>query len=226
MKYYECYIAYGWSTTHNKLVPRYVGIGAPQRHLHCTPSHKSHNKLVESHKHTAQWEVRVIDTQAERSDAIEWEINHIAKYGRIDQHTGTLFNHTDGGDGAHGVDRSYMQTDEYRQAMSAAKTGVYDGKHNPMYGTHTNLGKTLGPNKAISKWHTDLWANMSDDERKRRSDQISGKNNPMFGKAPANAHPVTINGIDYKSKTFALNCLREQGMKRCDALKLINQQGE
>ena len=34
----ERYIAYGWSNSLNKEVPRYVGIGTPGRHSHCLPS--------------------------------------------------------------------------------------------------------------------------------------------------------------------------------------------
>ena len=222
---FERYIAYGWSNSLQRVVPRYVGVGREDRHKHCLDK-KSHNVLVESHKVDSRWYVDVLSPVENECDAFSWEIETIAKYGRVDTKTGTLFNMTDGGEGVRGSDKSYMKTDEYRKNMKKIKTGTAAGEKNPMFGTHTNLGKTLGPNPAISKWHTDLWANMSDDERERRASQIRGKNNPMYGKAPANAHPVTINGIRYKSKTFALKSLREQGMSRKEAIILINGLGE
>lgn len=138
---YERYIAYGWSTTHNKIVPRYVGIGHQGRHRHCLDYH-SHNPLVESHKQHPQWRVDVLSPVATDTDAFSWEIATIAEYGRIDQDTGTLFNMTAGGDGARGRCVSL----ETRNIVSKQHKGKIVSDNTKQKLRDANIGKTLSDN--------------------------------------------------------------------------------
>lgn len=210
------------SNSLNKEVPRYVGIGTPGRHSHCLPSKKSHNKIVESHKTDHRWRVEVLEPVTSKEVALKWEMDTILKYGRIDKGTGTLFNQTDGGEGHRGADKSYMKTEEYKKAMSKAKSGQHVGSKNPMYGSKANLGKKYGPNPKISKAHKELWGNMSEEEREKRCEKLRGSNNPMFGRAPGNAIKITINGTTYRSIAMARKCLRESGLTFAEAQDLIN----
>lgn len=154
---YEGYIAYGWSKSLDKLVPRYVGIGLSNRHKHCLPGNLSHNRLVESHKTDPHWYVEVVKHFDSRDMVEQWEIETISTYGRLDTKTGTLFNHTDGGDGCVGKVMSDSQkakiskrhkgkivSEETKEKLRVANTGkVYlnrkPGKHSEE--TKKKIGK-------------------------------------------------------------------------------------
>ena len=91
------YIAYE-NILENK-IPRYVGIGKTSNRWKHLISGRSHNKVINFyHKNNKELVVEhfVFDN---KNEAIEWEISKIKEYGRKDQDRGTLFNHTDGGDG-------------------------------------------------------------------------------------------------------------------------------
>lgn len=142
---YERYIAYGWSNTHNKIVPRYVGVGKPGRHHHCLGS-VSHNKIVESHKQQPQWYVDVLECVATADDAFEWEVATIAEYGRVDKGTGTLFNMTDGGEGARGRCVSL----ETRNIVSKQHKGKVVSNITKQKLRDVNIGKTLSNNTKLA----------------------------------------------------------------------------
>ncbi len=95
--------------------PVYVGKGTGARDLSHW-SKGSHNKPFQdflSHIRTRNLEpicVRVLETENEQ-EAFAKEMQLIELYGRRDNHTGTLFNRTDGGEGAAG----YIKTDGEKQ---------------------------------------------------------------------------------------------------------------
>ena len=96
--------------------PVYVGKGTGARDLSHW-SKGSHNKPFQdflSHIRTRNLEpicVRVLETENEQ-EAFDKEIQLIELYGRRDTKTGTLFNRTDGGEGASGA----IRTEEEKQA--------------------------------------------------------------------------------------------------------------
>lgn len=88
------------------LTPRYVGVGKTEKRAweHVRPKAKT-NKLLKNmicKRIKEGFTVEPEITHLGHSDyelAKQIEIIQIAKYGRLDLGTGTLFNHTDGGDG-------------------------------------------------------------------------------------------------------------------------------
>lgn len=98
-------------------VARYVGKGRTHARAY---SHLkgTHNKAFAGWLKNNTPFIKVIPA-VDNEDAVEMEIFLIAQIGRIDTGTGTLFNHTDGGDGNVG----WVMSEETRAKISAANAG-------------------------------------------------------------------------------------------------------
>jgi hypothetical protein len=81
------------------------------RHLYC--------RLAKMLKEGVRPEVKVVEESLSGSDAAALEVNLIRRYGRIDNGTGVLVNHTDGGEGTSGR----VVTETARKKISAATKG-------------------------------------------------------------------------------------------------------
>jgi hypothetical protein len=61
-----------------------------------------------------------------------------------------------------------------------------------------------------------MWENYNEEDKKKRAEKISGKNNGMYGKVPSNAIPVIVDGISFPSKAAASRYKREQRNSKSD----------
>jgi hypothetical protein len=125
-------------------VPRYVGKGIGARwKSHRVPSCKTRlgNTLKKRYRDNGEWVLPIIAACADESHAIAEEIRLIAFYGREDRKLGSLWNNTNGGDGASG----YKHKDELKKRFSEER----HGEKNPFYGlSHSDEVK-----KIISETH-------------------------------------------------------------------------
>jgi group I intron endonuclease len=90
------------------------------------------------------------------------------------------------------------------------KIGVakyHANKTKESYATYGNLGKRHSKEtKTVqSERRKQFWNR--DGKREEWSKRISGEGNPMFGKTPKNAIPITIDGVTYPSKKKACDTL-------------------
>jgi hypothetical protein len=111
--------------------------------------------------------IELVKENMTEDDALAYEIELIAKYGRKDIGTGILRNLTDGGEGTSG--RVY--TDATRHKMSGVNSGMY-GK------THTDETKQILRESCI-KHNETFW---TEENRLKHSALKSGINNGMYGK--------------------------------------------
>jgi len=103
-------------------VPFYVGKGTKHRwKAHLTRATNNYVKGAIRHIREAGFEptVKFLVTDVDEEFALLVEQEAIAKYGRRDLGTGTLFNMTDGGDGITG----YVKTDAWKSKVSAKLKG-------------------------------------------------------------------------------------------------------
>ena len=104
--------------------PFYIGKGTGDRcNAHTVPSklkYKSmkNNTIKKLVKLGLSHSIIISDLMSEE-DALEVEMLLIEEYGRVDNKTGILANHTDGGDGVSG----YIHTQEHKLMMSKAQKG-------------------------------------------------------------------------------------------------------
>jgi hypothetical protein len=87
--------------------PRYVGKGSGRRaYQHLTDIARTNLDvslfMTECKKLGLTPELEIVGTFATEEEALRFEIKRIARYGRVDLGTGTLFNRTDGGRGVIG----------------------------------------------------------------------------------------------------------------------------
>lgn len=111
----------------------------------------------------------------------------------------TGYNLTIGGDGG-----DTSNTDGYKLGMRNRRS--YKGENNPMYGKSAMLGKNHSSDtKAkMSNSRREYWANLDRSEYKCKT---YGEANPMYGKVPKNAKPITINNVLYQSISEASRIL-------------------
>lgn len=101
------------------------------------------------------------------------------------------YNLTKGGDGG-----DTSSTKGYINGMNRRRS--YVGENNPMYGKSAMLGRihTKSTKLKMSEARKKYW-----DELDRGSFECktTGTSNPMYGKVPSNAKPVTIGDVEYAS---------------------------
>ncbi len=151
-------------------VPRYVGKGVGSRW-------KAHRKgrstlsraLRAAFKSTGEWICPHIIPCESDNEAIALEIKLIKEHGRLDLGLGTLWNLTDGGDGAAGLKHS----DDFK-----AKMKLRTGKNNPFFGlTHTSeVRQRLSEVHKGNKYSLGL--KRSESHRRKISDKVRGDLNP------------------------------------------------
>ena len=102
------------------------------------------------------------------------------------------YNMTAGGDGG-----ATHHLDSFKESMKK----YHANKPKSEYATYGFLGKKMPEDakQQISEANTKAWASYSEEERKARGATVKGEKNGMFGRAPANATPITFRGISYKS---------------------------
>ncbi len=111
------------------------------------------------------------------------------------------YNMTLGGDG---MDSSIVDNENFKLAMKK----YHDNKPKEEYATygfeghtHSNETKTLQSKKRKSAWE-------NPNSKYHCRPDITGKNNPMYGKTPKNAIKVVIGGVEYKSISHAVRELK------------------
>jgi len=120
-------------------------------------------------------------------EAFEIEMSAIAAYGRIDNGTGCLANHTDGGEGTSGYVLSEEErqkrkdrvfTKEWRENLSKSRIG--DKNHR--FGKHWSEAdrKRIGESEKGKK--------ESDETKQKKREAMLGDKNPMYGKPQSEAH--------------------------------------
>lgn len=99
----------------------------------------------------------------------------------------------------------------------------YKGVENPMYGKRGELSPIFGKkhSKEVKKKQREArnryWSNL--ENRKRQSERYLGENNPMKGKTPPNARPITFGGVLYPSIAAASRATGHTGtylIRNCD----------
>lgn len=94
----------------------YVGVGVGRRATVVKNRSDFWKRIVEKHGYTIEYPHKDISQE----EAKQLEIHYISVFGRLDKHTGTLCNMTDGGDGRVG----YECSEETKEKMRKAATGV------------------------------------------------------------------------------------------------------
>lgn len=95
------------------------------------------------------------------------------------------------------------------------------------YATYGHLGKKHSheAKEKQSIARAKCWQNMSSTEYEDRCNSITGSNNGMFGKVPANAIPIIIEGIRYTSMRDACEKLKIQNeyyLKKIYKIEKVN----
>lgn len=153
-------------------VLRYVGEGGAARpHQHLRPGKKSSNPrlsaMLQKRLKEGFCPTPIIIPAPSKSHAVEMEILLIEMIGRDDLGTGTLFNHTNGGDGINGykhtpeallkiqsssTGRSCPKTTAHRAKISLAKSGK---KINNVVMTKCPHCLKVGRPSNMVRWHFD-----------------------------------------------------------------------
>jgi hypothetical protein len=167
-------------------VERYVGWGSsidrPHEHRKRSHNNKLHNTLQKCIRegYDPQPQVKICFHQSEEYAKVV-ECFLIDFYGREDLGLGTLFNLTDGGEGASGR----IATEQTRQKMSVSKTGQkYDGENY----RKAALVRTYTPERNANVSAGLMGHVTTDETRHKISTKVEergghvGENNPMFGK--------------------------------------------
>lgn len=105
-------------------VPRYVGKGVGGRwaaHRSPTKRSKLANTLRSRHRKTGEWIKPTIQNCQSEQEAFKEEVRLIAYYGRLDLGKGTLWNLTDGGEGASGSIVSEATRSKIRETFNRAE---------------------------------------------------------------------------------------------------------
>ena len=111
--------------------PFYIGKGKGDRYkAHLVPSKLKEksikNNMIKKLVRLGLNHTVVISNLMSEEDALEVEMLLIAEYGRVDNGSGILSNHTDGGDGASG----YKHTEEHKSFISTIhKERVFSEEH-------------------------------------------------------------------------------------------------
>jgi group I intron endonuclease len=107
-----------------------------------------------------------------------------------------VYNMTAGGEGG---DTSLSPN--FKKAMAE----YHSKKTKENYATYGMLGKKQTDKTKVkqSQAHKRNWKNLTEEERKVRSNKITGSKNGMYGKVPKNTIQVIVNGIQYQSKAQA-----------------------
>lgn len=180
------------------ITPFYIGKGHGDRiKAHFQPSQRKiknikNNMITHAETNNIKVVVEKLHENLTEDVAISLEIWYIYKFGRIDNHTGILANHTDGGDGLSGR----VVSDEARKKMSISRSGV----NHPMYGkkhsqetknkisksnggeNNPNFGKERSAETKLRSSISNTGLKRTEETRKRISDSKSGANHPMYGK--------------------------------------------
>lgn len=113
----------------------YVGKGKGKRAWNFTQRSKLWKRVNEKHGTFVQ----IVATGLEEAASLQKEIELIQWYGRIDMKTGTLVNHTDGGEGTTG----HVHTEEYKRNASSRTTGLRSPWHDPKIYTFLNIHSSV-----------------------------------------------------------------------------------
>ena len=174
----------------------YVGMGKKSRHLdHLKEALRDVNETTTCHKINTirkilrdgkQPDIRKVEKNVSREDAIDLEMFLISVIGRRDLGTGTLTNRTMGGDGV----RDWSDEDKkkviVRNDLLNIRPPSRKGKANKrhVYGDNYIPAIVVATNEKIHASVTDVrWG--TDELRGIRYGKVSGENNPAYGKIVA-----------------------------------------
>lgn len=133
--------------------------------------------------------ISILDKDGDYNDEVKWIFELQPEY-----------NMTKGGEGG-----DTSSSPRFIKSMQE----YHSKKSKDEYATNGFLGKLHSETskQKQSKARKKHWENLSEEDRKRRSDRITGSKNGMYGKTPKNSVQVEINGILYKSKSEAVRAL-------------------
>ena len=135
--------------------------------------------------------ITILTKYVNESEAFNEETKLIATIGRRNINTGPLLNLTDGGEGSSG------------RIWSEERKESWKGKNNPMFnkvpwkeaGLSNPMLNKKHSNKSKEKMSQKVAASYTTELREVRSQQITGSNNPSFGKPAKNRRSVIFRGI-------------------------------
>ena len=111
--------------------PYYIGKGSYDRAWTC--------KGRPVKKPTDENRIVMLRGNLTESEAFDWEIFYIKRYGRLDLQTGVLHNRTDGGDGASGIIIPESARQTHRE--NRQREGRWKGDKNPTFGGESISGE-------------------------------------------------------------------------------------
>jgi hypothetical protein len=108
-------------------IPFYVGIGVKYRPYRKSGRSVLWNRFASKHG----FQVKIVHEFDTWQEAVDKEIEYIKLYGRIDNRTGILVNHTNGGDGSLGniTNVGRKQSEETKSKRSKALKGIKPASH-------------------------------------------------------------------------------------------------
>ena len=162
----------------------YVGKGTGNRLHNFTSRSKFWKRIAKKYG----VDVEIVISGVQEWYAFETEVELIASYGRIDNGTGTLVNHTDGGDGCAGrkcsdATKAKMSAKATGRKMSpesvaktvAANTGRKLSENQRKSIADSNRGRKMSPESVAKTVAANTGRKRSDESRKRMSEAQTGK---------------------------------------------------
>ncbi len=161
----------------DKNLPFYIGIGSDEKGKYTRAKRKTcRSKLWESIVKNTTYEIEILEDGLSWEEALEKEMWWIKFYGRIDNGTGILVNHTDGGDGMVG----WKASEEIKSKLSEVRKGrVFSSGWKQSEETKENLRKIR---KGISPANKGV--PLTEEQKKKLSESrlgsISEKRKPVI----------------------------------------------
>lgn len=167
----------------NSKLPFYIGKGCGNRRnvhlMQCSlkrPSHKNHT-ILKAMRDGVRVVVEIIHQNLTNAEAVELEMSEIRNRGRMDNGTGYLTNHTDGGDGTPG----HIKSEDHRRKISMANRGKVRTAEQRLTYSKASRGRKLSPEhvERIRKMNTGRKA--SDETKAKMKATRVGKKRPEHG---------------------------------------------
>lgn len=140
----------------------YIGIGCKPQYARAKTKH-GRNKFWKNIATKVQWNYQIVSEDLDKASACKLECELISKYGRRINHSGTLCNITEGGEGT--VGSTHIVSKDARKRIGSAQ-----------------LGKTVTSETRQKLREARIGKKLSDVTKSRIRNANSGTNHPNFGK--------------------------------------------